>query len=298
MTIVKQQMSEKTKRAEKIRKRSEESISNSKKTKKSSSTHMADTIEESTATSDQEIDNKIFVEDAKVRMSNIQAAQIDKIIAESMAKHMVIWQGAIMDTFLEKCSQLVDSAKAKTDEKISKIEDKAEEQEKRIVTLETIADDFEQTKRVNNIIVRGLLPKANTKESVMNMIISGLGINVTESDIKYSIKLELKNEKPGTESMRVAFYDTRLRDDVYARRIRLKGTTVYISEDLTMKRSSLAFEAREYARKTQNCTTWTQQGTVFMKDSIEGKPRAIHKTTDILQAPPTDPNISRPPRNY
>ena len=62
-----------------------------------------------------------------------------------------------------------------------------EEQKKRITSLESMANDYEQAKHRNNIIVRGLLPKTNTKECVVNMIIEGLGSNVTEDDIKNSI---------------------------------------------------------------------------------------------------------------
>ena len=73
-----------------------------------------------------------------------------------------------------------------------------------------MADDFEQKKRNKNIIVRGLKPNENTKTRVINMITTGLGKHITEKDIKYSIKLALKKEREGTETMKIAFYDTHL----------------------------------------------------------------------------------------
>ena len=194
-----------------------------------------------------------------------------------------------------KCNLLVESAVAKSEVKVSKIDEKVTDHDKRITTLEIMADDYEQSKRGNNIIVRGLQPKTNPKEGVVNMIVAGLGIHATEADIKYSIKIDLKNEKPGTESMRVAFFDQKMRDDVYARRTTLKGTQVYISEDLTMKRSSLAFEARQHARNFPNCTTWTLQGTIFMKDSIDSKPRVIHRIEDLE---PANAAQATSPRTY
>ena len=86
--------------------------------------------------------------------------------------------------------------------------------------------------------------------------------------------------------LKVSFFDHHLRDAVYARRMKLKGTDVFLSEDLTLKKSALAYEAREYARKYQNVTTWTVDGNIFLKDSMEAKPHVIHSPDDLNPAVP------------
>ena len=150
-----------------------------------------------------------------------------------------------------------------------------------------MADEYEQKKRNNNIVVRGLMPNTDPKASTIAMINGRLGIHMTENDIRYAMKIDLKNEKEGTDSVKISFFDERLKEEVYGRRIRLKGTDIYISEDLTLKQSTLAFEARQYARSKPNSTTWTSDGTIFLKDAIEEKPRIIRCSADIDQNKPT-----------
>lgn len=126
-------------------------------------------------------------------------------------------------------------------------------------------------------------------ESIVNMMRDGQGIQANANDIKFAIKITLKNEKNGTESIKVSFYDRRLRDEVYGRRLKLKGTDVFISEDLTVKKSSLAYAAREYVRAHEKTSTWTMDGNILLKDSEDDKPRIIHNVTELKPAEPTKP---------
>ena len=270
-------------RFEKIRKRSEDLENDNKKARQSSVTssdsnesyESTDSMGKSITSVATETSNPEIEEEQAFRLTQDKMAtkstNIDKAIADSMALHMNNWQTMIMDTFAIKCSELIESAKTKIEAKVTKVEEKTTDLDHRVTALEVMADDYEQTKRQCNLVVRGLKSSTNTKESVKNMIISGLGIQMNEQDIRYSIKLTLKNETAGTDSMKVSFFDVRLRDEIYARRLRLKGTGVFISEDLTMKRSNLAFEARNYARATPQSSTWTSEGRIFLKDNIEGK---------------------------
>ena len=236
---------------------------------------------EETETSHPEIDNSKLIEDAKEMMASLQIVNIEKTITESMAKHMQEWQRSIMTTFATTCSSLIETAVKKTDKKIERIEDTTIEHEHRITALETMADEFDQQKRSNNIVVRGLKQHTDPKTSAIEMITSALGIHVTENDIKYAVKITLKNEKKSTDSMKIAFFETRLRDEVYARRTKLKGTEIYISEDLTLKKSNLPYEARQYTREHPNSTTWTSEGSIFIKDAINDKPRLVRCIADL-----------------
>ena len=91
----------------------------------------------------------------------------------------------------------------------------------------------------------------------------------------------MKNEREDTLSIKVAFYKQRLHDEIYSNWLKLKGTNVFIEEDLTPKKASLAYEARKYAKNTTNASTWTMEGTVFLKDNTDAKPRAIHDTNNL-----------------
>ena len=78
--------------------------------------------------------------------------------------------------------------------KVTKIDVKTTNLDRRVTALEEMADYYKQTKRNCNLVVRGLKPNTNVKESVKNMIVSGLGIQMGEQDIRYSIKLTLKKQ--------------------------------------------------------------------------------------------------------
>jgi len=273
-------------RKENIRKSSEETETANKKARQTSTKSMdssKSTI--STATSHPEINNLHIIDDAKKMMGELQIANIDNIIATSMAKHMEKWQSTITEMFAGHCSHLIESATEKVVEKVEKIEENMEDHGQRIAQLEAIADDFEQTKRNHNVIVRGLKQNPDPNYSFLKMVNEALGIRITENDIKFSAKIELKNEREGTDSMKVALFDCKLRDEIYSHRIKLKGTDIYISEDLTLKKSSLAYEARQYARQNRDVTTWTSDGMIILKDSLNSKPRVIRHIKDLKQTP-------------
>jgi len=269
----------------KVRKRSEEETKEIKKPRQSSSETMADKAHES----------HTLTEEARAIMSQLHISTIENTVAETIETRMQTWldsknyqenQEKLVDRFVAKCSDLIESSNKKTAVKIEKLEDVTSDHDKRLTELEKMADDYEQMKRNHNIVVRGLKPNTDPKSGVIAMVTVGLGIHITEKDIKFSAKLTLKNEREDSESMKVAFYDRHLRDEIYARRTKLKGSNVFISEDLTPKKSSLAFETRQYARTHANVTTWTYEGAVFVKDNAEAKPRVIHRTDDLALVNP------------
>ena len=189
------------------------------------------------------------------------------------------------------CKNMIDETKIELELKITKEVEKIErttsDQEERIVALEKMANDFEQQKRNQNVIVRGLKLSEDYTESIVKMMNIGMKITANSTDIKYVLKLNLKNEDSGTASVKVCFHDQRLRDEVYGRRLQLKGTNVYVSEDLTIQTSALAYAARQYAKSSANTTTWTMNGQVYLKDEENAKPRQINKIADLKKAPPT-----------
>ena len=123
-----------SKREEKVRKRSEEIVLDNKKSKKSNQNFMEGSKSVYTETSLPvvEIPHPSIREEAKQMMANMNRANIENIIAESMAKQMELWQGKILDTFITKCNLLVEAATIKTDEKINVIVEKTVNLDKRV----------------------------------------------------------------------------------------------------------------------------------------------------------------------
>jgi len=248
--------------------------------------------------------------EAKEMIENLHIVTIEESVSNAMEKSMTRWnnnwmenprykanQLELVDNFVVKCSALIDSAIKKTEVKVDKLEEVTIEHERRLTSLEKMADDFDQSKLGCNIVIRGLKNEIEPITAVTNMVTTALGIHITQNNIKYLVKINLKNEKENTVSVKVAFFDQRLRDEIYSRRLKLKGTNIYISEDLTQKKSSLAYEARQHVKNTPHTSTWTVDGTIFLKDSEEGKPRAIHDANDLKQEN-ASATISNQPRTY
>lgn len=184
--------------------------------------------------------------------------------------------------FALQCSTLIQKSLKVTNEKVEVLEQTTLDNRRRIDDLEAITDEFEQHQRANNIIVRGIASNDNSKRVIANILTAKTGITVKENDMKFAIKLLTKGDNTsGLESYKVCFFDKKLRDMLYVRRMGFKGTNTYISEDLTLKRSNLAYMTRDYVRKHEGASSWTIDGKVFMKMSPEEKPRLIKFPSDL-----------------
>ena len=102
--------------------------------------------------------------------------------------------------------------------------------------------------------------------------------------MKYAIPIDgtlPENRTDNTTSYKINFYDQKTRDMVYSNRMMLKGTKIFINEDLTIKKSKLAYETRQYAKTKVGSSTWTQDGKVFLKLTPSSKPRTILSVADF-----------------
>ena len=79
-------------------------------------------------------------------------------------------QEKLVDRFVIKFSELIESSNQKTEIKIERLEDTTSDHKKKIASLEEMADEFDQMKGNNNIIVRALKPNENTKASVSQTV--------------------------------------------------------------------------------------------------------------------------------
>ncbi len=58
---------------------------------------------------------------------------------------------------------------------------------------------------------------------------------------------------------------------------------VYFSDDLTISRAKLAFQARESRRTKKIDKTWTYEGNVYIQEFNSESPQIIKRSTDIPQ---------------
>ena len=188
----------------------------------------------------------------------------------------------LADTFAERCTSLINETQKKTDEKIEKIIEKTDNHDERITQLEKMADDTEQDRRSTNLIIKGMKTTDTPKRSIANILSTKVGITTTEDDIKYVVKINNRNKEEGKETYKFSLYDRNKRDRVYANRMLLKNTNIYLSEDLTINKSKLFYDARNYTKTANGASTWTVDGKIYLKDDSDARPRVVN-TADYLK---------------
>ena len=95
--------------------------------------------------------------------------------------------------------------------------------------------------------------------------------------------MRLGKDKLGhNRPINVSFHDRRAREFIYKKRGLLKGTNMWLCEDLTAKLSKLAFNARNAAKLNEKYKTWTFEGKVYFKMAEDAEPMRIDDKADPL----------------
>ena len=117
-------------------------------------------------------------------------------------------------------------------------------------------------------------------EIVIDLMNNKFQANINGTHICYAIRLG-RNDSRSTngEEMNgpvcVAFETQKVREKIIRSRGKLKDTNIWIGEDLTPKRSELAFKARRAVKQKLIEQTWTVGGHIFIKIASNGRPRKI-----------------------
>ena len=152
----------------------------------------------------------------------------------------------------ESQKEIVEHLEEKIEVKMKIVKEKRSAQDDRISVLEKWADMSDQEMRSTNIIIRGLTStNIQTKEELTNLVASTLSkklvIKLLPTDIRFIMRLgKERNDK--NKPLKVALHEPKSRDFLIRKRNLLKGTNIWIGEDLTLKRSKLAFLARQAAK--------------------------------------------------
>ena len=150
--------------------------------------------------------------------------------------------------------------------------------EKRVKDLEDQADKTEQYTRRSNLLFSGL-PEAgvgeDTKEKILEIVNGKMGVQppLSPHDIARSHRLGKRRDDKHCRPVIVRFGSDRVRDRVFRARTALKGhnaerrdAPIYINEDLTARRSRLAFDTRQLKRERKVADCWTFNGKLMIKD--------------------------------
>jgi hypothetical protein len=82
---------------------------------------------------------------------------------------------------------------------------------------------------------------------------------------------------------RVVYNDKATKNDIMKQKTKLKNADqqIWISDDLTKRRSDLAFAARQAARHGKINMTSVHDSKIFVKKTATGKPSVIRDKSDL-----------------
>ena len=153
--------------------------------------------------------------------------------------------------------------------------------DKRLKEVEKKIDDSDQRERAKNIIITGVPEGQYFVQKSIELMRSKMNIVVSRSDIKYGVRLGVEKDDNKNLPVRIVFKEIETKTRIYKSRTKLKGTSIWIAEDLTPRRSELAFKAREAVRQNKAAQTWTFGGTIFLKTKSKSRPHKVATENDI-----------------
>ena len=198
----------------------------------------------------------------KIAMQTKQllSQEIDKLVEEKVK---------IKTAELSKSVESLQSDNQKLKDSISKLEAK----------LTTKMDDLEQYSRRSCVRIAGIPESTNenTDETVLELT-ERLNIDISPRDIDRSHRVgpqptEVTSIADGAQPTRpreiivkLKSYQARLRLLQARKTLRDNKEKVYINEDLTKTRKSLAFECRKLRRERKILRTWVYDGNIFVTE--------------------------------
>ena len=179
-------------------------------------------------------------------------------------------------TELEKKVADRDESLSKQAEKISALESDMKDIKKSLDTtkdeiknLKIAHDDLEQYGRRVNLRFSGIKPSGNantpedTDKAVLHLCRDKLGVQVQLSDIQRSHRLGPVDST--NRGIIARFVSYRARSQILKARSKLKGTSIFVNEDLTKHRNKLAYLGRQLKKESKIVDTWTFDGKVLVK---------------------------------
>ena len=168
-----------------------------------------------------------------------------------------------------------------------------EQLESRVGELEDQADHTEQYSRRANLIFTGMSETGsgeNVEEKMLAVINETMALRppLSPHDLERSHRLGKRRDERHTRPVIVRFSSDRVRDRVFRARTSLKphnterrDKPIFVNEDLTAKRSKLAFATRQLKRQRKITDCWTVNGKILVKDNSN---RIVEiRSLDMLQ---------------
>lgn len=158
--------------------------------------------------------------------------------------------------------------------------------EERVSILEDQNDELEQYSRRNSLRVSGI-PEDDDKDCYTHVIDTlnhhlpclSQPITITEIDRLHRCGKPRRDGKPRNVLIKFTSYQNRQK--VMTKRSALKGSNIFLNEDLTSRRNNLLYSARVQKRNRHLKECWSSDGRILVRD-LQGNTHQL-KTPDDLK---------------
>ena len=175
---------------------------------------------------------------------------------------------AIVDAMVEQVTQSVYAAITldleQYNKKMQSLEDQISNLQHKVKLMEDLSEEQEQYSRRNCLRFQGIpeKPNENTDDLVRNIVAEKMSIQLTPLDVDRSHRISPRSGQTDDNKPRpiiMKFTRHNVRQEIYANRSKLKGTKIYIHEDLTRRRQDLINKARQ---SQEVLKIWTNDGRI------------------------------------
>ena len=167
--------------------------------------------------------------------------------------------------------------------RVNNLEDSEVRQDTEIDQIKQHLDDYDQKEKDKNVIVTGLKNDQLNENKIIEVLNEKLQKDILKKeDIDYVVKLRNgRNDQPNR--IKIAFHDKGKKTEIFKQRTKLKNSDpeIWISDDLTKRRSELAFAARNAVRDGKINMTWVYDSKVFVKKNRTDRPTVVSDIKDI-----------------
>ena len=195
--------------------------------------------------------------------------QIKEVICAEpiLAKLVDLLAAALMDRVSQSVYAAINLDLEKKQREMKELEKKVRQLEKKLIESESYQEEQEQYTRRNCLRIYGVPEERDeiSDDVVLDLFNSklDLGFSVREGDLDRTHRIQPKKPPSGRSDqprpLIVKFARYNVRQKVYAARMKLKKTRIYIREDLTSSR-------QELIRDVLNCESikkaWTNDGRI------------------------------------
>jgi hypothetical protein len=171
--------------------------------------------------------------------------------------------------------------------------------EDRVEVLENQTDDLEQYSRRNCLRLNGLPEVSGEDTDCKTLEVLNKNLNLwpplDKSHVDRIHRIGDPNkERKNPRQVIIKFTSYRHRQRVLQRKRGLKGTGLFLNEDLTKKRSAIMWTARNMWKDRRFKDVWTSDGRILVRDWA-GKVHSINSAQDLHLVPAIQPPPLPPP---